>query len=167
MRAGMKLVHIDYHANQLRRMPASSILVGLLCLSGVFWLSIAPIFFATRCGLLLPHDHLLLKGASENDLETHLSAEAACAAGGAPLDVAHSHPGAESIISVSHFEPESTSPGSILTLDQLTLVIPALLAGGGLLPLFVWRLPFPWVAERSYSPPPGDPPPESGLLLAG
>jgi hypothetical protein len=170
MRAGMKLVHIDYNANQRQRMPAMSILIWLVCLSGIFWLSIAPIFFATRCGLLLPHDHVLLGGASESDLRAHLSAEAACASGDgldvSPLDE-HTHVGGAAIISMSRFEPGSTLPGNILNPDQLALLIPGLLAGSGLLTVVVWRPSSPWMPGRSYFPPPRDPPPKVGQMLAG
>lgn len=165
MRAGMKIDQIYSYANQLGRMPASSIPVGLLCLFCILWLSIAPLFFATRCGLFLPHDHLLLGGANESDLESHLAAEAACATGAAPdapPAPGHSHIGGGMIVSVAHFEPSepgSTAPGSIFNLDQLAL--PALPADCDRLALLVWRLLPSRLAERLYFLPPWDPPPEA------
>jgi hypothetical protein len=65
------------------------------------------------------------------------------------------------VVSVVRFEPETTSHGSILGLDQMTFVTPALLAFGCLTALFIWRLSEPCVMRRPPCLPPGDPPPEA------
>lgn len=142
--------------------------MGLFCLLGIFWLSIAPLFSTSSCGLLLPHDHLLLGGASEADLYAHLLAEAACASGHAQagaLAMLQPHAGAGRIISISHAEPETMPLLNILGAGQLVMLLPAL-AIGGLLLWLVWRLSLSIPVARSRLFPPGDPPPESPLPAA-
>jgi hypothetical protein len=41
----------------------------------------APILGNTSCGLIIPHEHILIGQADTHDLEHHLAAEAKCAAG--------------------------------------------------------------------------------------
>jgi hypothetical protein len=165
MRAGLKLIpikrHIHRHADKLRRPPVTSILMGFMCLAGVLWLSLAPLFFAGRCGLLPLHDHLLLGGAGESDLAAHLAAEAACAGGGVSQSPDHIHIDAGTIISISRFEPRSST--SVLAMFPLVLTIPVLPGSSGLLLLFVWSLPSPRMGGSLYALSPGVPPPKAGL----
>lgn len=156
--------HIAHHIRAFRRPPAASALVALLCLSGIIWLSVAPAFMVTSCGLLEPHSHLLLGGASELDLETHLAAEAACAHGdplAAALLVTQLRPGKPEVLSMPHVEDRSTQPASILSVDLLAVLAPSLLSWGSLLALIVWRLSALPPTKRLLYLPILDPPPEA------
>lgn len=167
-RAETMFSHGTLHSRQVCRPAAFPALVVLVCLSSILWLSIAPALMVTSCGILIPHDHLLLGGASQSDLQAHLAAEAACAGGvsGAALSAFHHHIGRSEVVSIPHVEDRSSDPGSILSLDQLTLAIPTLLAGSGLLMLLVWRLPLLCLVEHLLYLPPWDPPPEADPLPA-
>jgi hypothetical protein len=55
--------------------------VGVVFLAVVLWQFLAPLLANTPCGLIIPHEHVLIGQANEDDLDNHLAAEAACAAG--------------------------------------------------------------------------------------
>lgn len=58
-----------------------STLVACAVMAAVVWQFIVPFLANTPCGLIIPHEHILIGGAGDMDLAGHMSAEAACAAG--------------------------------------------------------------------------------------
>jgi hypothetical protein len=60
---------------------ARACLLLFLALLSVPGLAGLPLMAFGRCGLLAPHEHVLLGGADESDLRQHLIAEAACRLG--------------------------------------------------------------------------------------
>ena len=72
----------------------------------------ASILGNTSCGLIIPHEHILIGQADAHDLEQHLSAEAKCAAGkpDAPDEQAAELQGSKGhILQVIHFDGWKTT----------------------------------------------------------
>jgi hypothetical protein len=77
--AGNLLMRIPVRSWAFQRGVSVTVAGGLVAvLLGQFT---APILGNTACGLIVPHEHILIGQADEHDLQEHLAAEAKCAAG--------------------------------------------------------------------------------------
>lgn len=86
---------------------------------------LAPYLAYMPCGLIIPHEHILLGRADLSDLERHEAAEAACAAGKPARHDPHVRVPDGSrgrILNIIHFDGRATSP--VVSLDILIGAMP-------------------------------------------
>jgi hypothetical protein len=121
----------------------------------------APILGNTSCGLLIPHEHILIGQADTHDLEHHLAVEAKCAAGkpDTPDEQFTELQGSKGhILQLIHFDGWKTAYLGILSPVMATL--PAVVVVRHLQPLHSW-LEEPFLPGQSASIRPPKPPPRS------
>ena len=113
----------QWRANFKRALIACAVIISIL------WQLAAPFLANTPCGLIIPHEHILLGGAVDTDLAGHMDAEAACAVGKPespqqqPSDL-HGHHG--HVVNVIHLDQNtSTYSFNLLSLAALFLIPPA------------------------------------------
>ena len=73
---------------------------------------LVPLWADTPCGLIIPHEHILVGGADQHDLAAHEAAEAACASGrpAAPdQQVFDLHGSKGRIINIVHLDQATTT----------------------------------------------------------
>ena len=142
----------------LRQFPAAFAILAALAMQLV-----VPFVANTSCGLIIPHEHILVGGADEHDLAAHEAAEAACAAGrpAAPEQQASDLHGSKGrIVNVIHLDQNATS--HLVNVDILLASLPILTAfqQPQSLPVRLDPLRSP---GQSVAIPPPKPPPELPL----
>jgi len=108
-----------------RAVNPQSLIVACAVLASLTIQLAVPFFADTPCGLIIPHEHILIGGADEHDLAAHEAAEAACAAGRpAPPDQQASdlHGSKGRIINVIHLDQNATT--HLLNIDILLASLP-------------------------------------------
>jgi len=108
------------------RADIKSALVACAITAAILWQFAVPFLANTPCGLIIPHEHILLGGAVDTDLAGHMDAEAACAASNpaSPQQQAadlHGHHG--HVVNVIHLDQNiSTHVFNLLSLAALLLI---------------------------------------------
>ena len=135
-------------------------LMACAIVASILWQFAVPFLANTPCGLIIPHEHILLGGAVDTDLEGHQDAEAACASG---KPASPQQPASEladqkgHIVNVIHLDQNTTTTHAVsllgfaaLLLVPLTLQYCRQLCG---------RLDPPHLLGLSVAIPPPKPPP--------
>jgi hypothetical protein len=112
LQAGFKALH---------KAGLKPVLVACLMLATIVLLLVVPFVAATTCGLVIPHEHVLIGRASAQDLPDHEAAETACAAG-KPATPAQA--GSGRILNVIRIDGDTASP--ILNMASVLLWLPVL-----------------------------------------
>lgn len=89
-----------------------SALVACVIITSTLWQFAVPFLANTPCGLIVPHEHILLGGAVDTDLAGHMDAEAACVVGNpaSPQQQASELAGHKGhIVNVIHLDQNMTS----------------------------------------------------------
>lgn len=77
-----KLLSVVQAASRVSRwVDLRPIIVTCALLASLIWQFSVPVLANTPCGLITPHEHILIGQADDSDLEEHLAAEAKCALG--------------------------------------------------------------------------------------
>ena len=124
---------------------------------------VVPFWADTPCGLIIPHEHILVGGADEHDLAAHEAAEAACAAGrpASPDQQASDLPGSKGrIVNVIHLDQAATAHPLNVEILLASLPIPILVR---LPQQLSARLDLLRSPGQSVAIPPPKPPPELPL----
>ena len=108
-----------------RAVNPQSLVVACAVLASLTIQLVVPFFADTPCGLIIPHEHVLIGGADEHDLAAHEAAEAACAAGRSASpdqQAADLHGSKGRIINVIHLDQNATT--HLLNIDILLASLP-------------------------------------------
>lgn len=107
-----------------RQADYKSALLACAVMMVVVWQFVVPFLANTPCGLIIPHEHILLGGAGDTDLAGHVDAEAACAVGkpASPQQQAsdlHGHHG--HVVNVIHLDQNTTT--HVVSLFSLAAIL--------------------------------------------
>ena len=146
-----------------RAVDPRSLILACSILAALSIQFVVPLWAATPCGLIIPHEHILVGGADQHDLAAHEAAEAACASGhpAAPDQQASDLHGSKGrIINVVHLDQAATTHP--INVETLLASLPTPTAFQLPQQLSV-RLDLLRSPGQSVAIPPPKPPPESPL----
>jgi len=146
-----------------RAVNPQSLVVACTVLASLAIQLAVPFFADTPCGLIIPHEHVLIGGADEHDLAAHEAAEAACAAGtpaSPDQQAADLHGSKGRIINVIHLDQAATAHPLNVEILLASLPIPILVR---LPQQLSARLDLLRSPGQSVAIPPPKPPPELPL----
>jgi hypothetical protein len=146
----------------LRWVDLRPVIVACGILATLLWQFSAPVLGNRPCGLIIPHEHILLGQADANDLERHLATEARCTAGkrDAPDEHASEPQGSKKdhILQVIRFNGSKTNYLTIL--HHVIADLPTVVVVQPSQPLYS-QLEQICLLGQSVSRPPPKPPPEA------
>jgi len=145
----------------LRWADLKPILVTCSILAAVTWQLVVPVLANTSCGLIVPHEHVLVGYADNHDLARHEAAETACVAGKPAVphrQAAELHNGKGHILSVVQITGATTT--HVISLDSLIAFL-SISADTRRFQQFHTRLDPDRLPGQSVVIPPVNPPPEA------